>query len=57
MWSSMEIINSSGWGELSLGNNKTGKNFMYAEAGLWLSFLVTNQLVHPIIMPIEITKR
>ena len=25
-----------GWGELSLGNNKTGKNFMYAEAGLWL---------------------
>ena len=32
-----------GWGELSLGNNKTSKNFMYAEAGLWLSFLVTNQ--------------
>ena len=32
-----------GWGELSLGSNKTGKNFIYAEAGLWLSFLVTNQ--------------
>ena len=32
-----------GWGESSLGYKKSGNKFMYAEAGIWLSFLLTNE--------------
>ena len=32
-----------GWGENSIGYKKTGNSFMYAEAGIWLSFILTNE--------------
>ena len=33
-----------GWGEMKLGHHNTGEKFMYADAGIWLSFFLTNEL-------------
>ena len=33
-----------GWGEQSLGYNEMSKKFMWAEASIWVSFLLSNQL-------------
>ena len=33
-----------GWGEIKLGHQNTGEKFMYADAGIWLSFFLINEL-------------
>ena len=33
-----------GWGEMKLGHQTTGEKFMFADAGIWLSFFLTNEL-------------
>ena len=34
-----------GWGEIKLGHQNTGEKFMYADAGIWLSLFLTNELI------------